>query len=384
MRTIISIVVFLILGACVDRIQLDITKSKYYGIVVNGFISDQPGPYTVKISKAFDIESKETIKTPLSIKHLVLSDNQGVSEELSKIDEGAYQTNATGIRGQVGKVYKLRVELLDGKIYESVPDTLLATGKMDSVYYSFKGTVNLDGATEYAFDIFANSSLGNSSSNRFMWSMTGTFQSETHPELIGSRPQGCYMLPGGFCNWVPLCSGLRSVGSPSGALAFERIGPCECCTCWYNIFNSKPILSDDYFSTAQNFKRIKVHRIPINAWIFMHKIHVEVRQLSLTDHSFRFFKAIRDQKNAVNSLFQPLSGKIPVNFIQLNGGEALIQGLFYATAISIKSRYITRYNVPNYELLPSLDALVKEGIGLGSCLELFPNATNVKPEFWVD
>lgn len=379
MKTITSILFFLLLGACVDRLQFDIIKSVDYGIVVDGFISDQPGPYTIKISKAFDIESIESIKFSVTAKRLILSDNQGFSEELTEISSGTYQTKATGIRGQIGGVYKLRVELLDGKIYESMPDTLLSSGKMDSLYYSYMGVTNLDGGIEYGFDIFANSSRASSSGKGFMWKMTGTFQSETHPELNSKE---CYWFEG-KCNYVPPCSGYRNVGT-QGFKEIAKVFPCACCTCWYSIFNPKPVLSDDYFSTAQSFEGIKIHRIPINAWIFMHKIHVEVRQLSLTYRSFHFFKAIRDQKDAVKSLFQPVSGKIPVNFIQLSGEEVPVQGIFYATAISGKTLYITRENVPHNELLPSLELLVEAGIGWVSCLELFPNATNVKPLFWAD
>ena len=183
-NTIASALLILIASACVDRLQFDIVKSSDYGIVIDGFISDQPGPYTVKISKAFDIESKESIKTAVTVKRLILSDDQGESEELTEVASGTYETKASGIRGQVGKVYKIRVELLNGKIYESVPDTLPAAGKMDSVYHSFTSNVNLDGDMEYGFDIFANSSIGSSASNRFLWKMTGTFQTDTHPELI--------------------------------------------------------------------------------------------------------------------------------------------------------------------------------------------------------
>ena len=168
MRTIISILFFLTLGACVDRIQFDITRSGDYGIVLTGFVSDEPGPYTVTVSKAFDIESKETIKTAISVKRLVLSDNQGSSEELSMIKEGTYQTKANGIRGYVGRVYTLRVELLDGKIYESVPDTLPIAGKMDTIYYSFGRTVNLEGSAEYGFDVFANALSEDIRSKRFI------------------------------------------------------------------------------------------------------------------------------------------------------------------------------------------------------------------------
>lgn len=379
MRKAFSIIFCFALGACVDRIQFDIAKSNNYGIVIDGFISDKQGPYEVKVSKAFDIESKETRKTAISVRRLVLSDSEGTREELSEIKEGTYQTKTNGIRGHVGGVYKLRVELLDGKIYESVSDTLPAAGKMNGVYFSFNGLVNLDSEMEYGFDILANSSRGNSSSNRFMWTTTGTFQSETHPE---NAQQGCFLLPNGVCNRVPPCSGLRNVGTtPAGLPSFERVAPCECCTCWYKIFNSRPIISDNNFTDSENFSGIWVDRIPLNGWIFMHKIRVEVNILSLSRQSFRFWKAIKDQKNAVNSLFQPISGKIPFNFIQLAGDEAPVQGIFYATAISSESVYITRNDVPRLSMIPSLEAT---GIGWVSCLELFPNATNVKPLFWED
>jgi hypothetical protein len=382
MRTITSALFFLILGACVDRLTYNIPKSSSYGIVVNGFISDQPGPYTVKISKAFDIESKESTKTPVSVKHLILSDNEGDSEELAEVVPGTYTTKSTGIQGKGGNSYTLRMELLDGKIYESLPDTLLASGKMDSLYYSFTGIADLNGSREFGFDIYTNSSSGNSSSGRFIWNMIGTFKSDTHPELIPRDKSQCFPIGAGKCNYLPPCTGLLNKAFSAFELPdYIRVAPCECCTCWYKIYNAKPILSDDYFSTSQNFEGIKVYRVPLSPWIFMYKIHVEVRQLSLTKRSFRFFKAIRDQQSAVNSLFQPVSGKIPVNFIQLNGEEEPVQGLFYAAAISSKSLYLTRDEVPDLSLIPSLEA---PGIGWISCLELFPNATNIKPAFWVD
>lgn len=375
MRIIPSTLFFFLLWACVDRLQFDIPKSSNYGIVVDGFITDQPSPYTVKISKAFDIESKETIKTPITVKHLILSDDHGFSEELTESNSGIYQTKVAGIRGQIGRVYQLRVELLDGKIYESVPDTLLSAGKMDSVYYSFAPVANGNGSIEYGFDIFANSSQGNSSSSRFLLNMTGTYKADTNPE---STKGGCFYLDG-KCNYLPACTGLRNVNATSAGLpVYERIEPCSCCTCWYNIFNSSPVLKDDQFTTSDNFRGLKINRIPLNGWIFMHKIRVEGQLFSLTDRTFRFWRAVKDQREATGSLFQPVSGKIPINFIQLSGAKSPVQGLFYAAAVSSKSIYIRRSDIPNESMIPAISG------GNISCLELFPNSTAVKPAFWED
>ena len=361
-----------------DRLHFDIKKTNDYGISVDGFISDQPGPYQIRINRAFDIESKETIKIPVSVEHLILSDNAGTSEELTEINSGIYETIATGIRGKVGNVYTLRIELTDGKIYESVPDTLLPAGRIDSLYYSYSSVVNSEGALDNGFDIFVNASRGDGGS-RFMWKMTGTFQAETRPECDNLN---CYILDG-KCNFAPPCSGLLNIGS-TAFRNLVRVKPCECCRCWYKIFNTKPVLSDDQLNSSGNYNELYLHRIPVTPWVFMHKIHIQASQISLTRNSFRFWKAIRDQQNAIGSLFQPVTGKIPANFIQLNGTAAPILGLFYATSINKKSVYILRDNVPHHELLPAPDELCATPFCCRSCLEAFPNATNVKPAFWID
>ncbi|MBK7652915.1 MAG: hypothetical protein IPJ20_22225 [Flammeovirgaceae bacterium] len=113
----------------------------------------------------------------------------------------------------------------------------------------------------------------------------------------------------------------------------------------------------------------------------MFKIHIEVTQATLTENSFQFFKSIRDQKEAVGSLFQPITGKIPSTFIQLKGTTTPIVGIFYASGVASKSKYITPADVPPQVTIPHVDF---SKIGWLSCLELFPNATNIKPDFWED
>ncbi len=381
----LSVFLILLTSACVDRLNYSIKKPTEFGISVDGFISNQPGPYRVNINRTFDIESKESTKIPVSAKYVILSDDQGTSEELAEINEGVYETSDKGMQGLVGRAYKLRIELYDERIYESVPDTLQQPGKMDSVYFSFSEVKDANGTSIYGFNAFANSSKGSSKSNYFMWNTAGTFRADTRPELGDPTKTECNPLPGGKCNFLPICSGLLNVGSTS-APAFIRVKPCECCTCWYKIFNTDVILNDEYFSSSDHYDKLKVYNVPLTGWIFMYKIHVEVSQLSLTRHSFLFWKAIRDQRHAIGNLFQPVSGKIPLNFVQLSGEESPVQGLFYATGISNKSTYITRFDVPALITIPDAYGrpYTDKCIGCFSCLELFPNATNVKPPFWID
>lgn len=367
-----SFLFFLLVGACVDRLQYDTPKSEIHAFSVDGFISNERGPYRINVNSSRDIQSEAT-KTPVSVRQLTISDNTGETEILTEVSKGVYETKSNGIQGKVGRVYSLRVELFDGRAYESLPDTLPPSGKMDSVYYSFTSTVNQNSAEVYGFDILFNSQIGLYTANRFIWNTTATFQSETHPE--NNINSGCYMLPNGICNFVPICTGLLNLGGyPPN---YKRVGPCTCCTCWYDMFNLTPLLSDDLFSTS--YTGIKAYHVNLDGWIFMHKVRVEVAQMSLSLPAFRFWKAVRDQKTATGNLFQPISGKIPINFVQLSGGKSPLLGLFFATSVSKKSIYIRSIDVPPLIPIPSVD-----GLGNISCFDLFPNATNIKPAYWQD
>lgn len=111
----------------------------------------------------------------------------------------------------------------------------------------------------------------------------------------------------------------------------------------------------------------------------MERVRIEVNMRSLSPQAFKFWKAIQDQQEAVNNLFQPLGGRIPSNFVQKKGAAAPVFGLFYATSISTKVMYINRWDVPYEELIPPVD---DPKLGAFSCLKLFPHATTSKPTFW--
>ncbi len=373
-RTSLSILLTLLGGACVDRLTFDIGGPSGYPIVIDGFISDQPGPYKIVITRSFDIESKESLKVPISVKNLIISDDHGLSEHLSEVREGIYQTSATGIRGILGRVYKLNVELYDGRVYESIPDTIVAPGKVDSIYYDFKAEKTKEGATQYGFYFVFNASAGENSNYRFLWRFVGTFRQDTHPEWYTG---GCFFL-NGVCNFVPFCSGVRNVGSTRFPI-FKRIAPCECCTCWYDLMNPVPILSDAQLLQVGRFIGVNAYYFPIHVWTFENKVHAEVDQMSLTKRSFDFWRAAKAQKDAVNSLFQPITGKIPGNFVQISGAQTPIDGLFFATSISSKSLYITYDDIPNKGTIVADTIIFKD-----SCLNMYGHSTTTRPSYWVD
>jgi hypothetical protein len=282
-----------------------------------------------------------------------------------------------GIRGEIGMSYKIRVELFDGRIYESKPDTILPSGSIDSLYYSFKEQFNDLGVKQYNFDVLFDASYNSEINNHFIWRFRGTFQAETQPQYYNGK-ECFYLQEINKCNLVPPCSAYRNIGTNVNPI-FEKKFPCTCCMCWYNLYNEEVIISDELFTGKGLVRGAKACNVPLNQWTLEYKIRIDMSQLSLTDNSFRFWKAIKDQKEAIGSLFQPVVGKIPSNFVQITGKEIPIEGLFYATSISNKVLYLRHTDLPP-DILTEIS--FERPIFGNDCRILFPNSTTLKPAFW--
>src|SRR5258706_14375350 len=73
----ISVLLILLTTACVDTLSLAINMEIRLGVFIDGFISDQPGPYEIMINTIFDMDSNESRKTPVSVSNLTIYDDKG-------------------------------------------------------------------------------------------------------------------------------------------------------------------------------------------------------------------------------------------------------------------------------------------------------------------
>lgn len=377
----------ILLASCVERVDFDVELRSNFPFVIEGHISNQSGPYVVRVSQAFDIDSKINTKVPALVKQVELIDDAGNREVFQQVDKGLYMTDPNGMKGEVGRAYYLRVELLNGAMFESQPDTLHKPGKLDNLFYQYgaKGTNDVNGTTNYEFDFYFDGSTGQASNPYFMWKFIATFKVNTQPELDPKPAEPCTTnldcVGCNVCNLAWKCSGLRNKGTAVDPI-FVRLFPCTCCECWYNIFNESPILADPQFLRAGKFINIKAGSVPVHEWIFQHKVYVDVSQMSLSERSFNYFNSIKEQKDAVNSLFQPITGKVKTTFRQVSGPTTTVDGIFYAAGIDAKTIILTKEDVPPGTFIFSTEdpppPIAK------NCRYLFPNSTNIKPAFWQD
>jgi hypothetical protein len=381
-NVVISYLFILLASACVDRINFNAELATNFPVVIDGNITDSPGPVIIKVSKAFDIDSNDTQRKPASVQEMILKDNAGNEEKLMETSPGEYQSS-NDFTGIPGRAYSLRVKVNNGAIFESVADTLYESGTMDTVYARLVNTGELEIETDqskYAFDIYFSGSRGGSNSPYFLWKFKGTFKVTTVPEYDQEgEPCGPPDCSGcSVCNRVWKCSGLRNKGTVSDPV-YVRFEPCSCCDCWYTIHNDRPMINDWQFLNRGVIEDTKIGTIPVHKWIFQQKIHAEVSQYSISRQTYDFYKSIRDQADGINSLFQPVSGKIRSNFIQQEGPETSIEGFFYAAGKRSKHVILTRGDVPGKAYVFPEDQPVPK-----NCKNLYPNSTTIKPGYWED
>jgi Domain of unknown function (DUF4249) len=362
-------VAFVLVSACVDPITFNVPTAQLL-TVVEGMISDSPGPYTVTLSQGISLDSDSTYRPPVQHAKITLFDDEGNTEAFTELNPGEYVTSGA-IQGKVGHAYHIRIEMADGKIFESEPDKINPVGAVENIRYEYEARTikqTYGDIDANVFNIYVDAEAGDAVEKYVRWRFTGTYKVVTYPELhyTWNPPYTPYKDP------FP-CSGYILVGGPIGSGGLlQKVGECECCTCWVNDLEPLPQLSDTQLISGTQFNNIKVGEVPINTVTFYDKYMVDVEQMSLSKHSFDFFKLIRKQKETASSLFQPPAGEIRGNINAVNNNESVV-GIFWASSIMKKTIFIQRSDVP-YNLPPT-DSIYY------ACTA-YPNSSNVKPKDW--
>lgn len=346
---------FLLIEGCVDPLDVPIPAIDYQ-LVVDGFITNEPGPYRVRLHRARPLERDLDQLVPERSAKVTLLDDAGNSELLNEVSDGVYQTSASGMQGQVGRMYHLEIRTLVGKQLYTDPELLLPPGEIENVSFQFEQRTSGDG-----FRIVADG-IGLEGRDDFLrFRFVGTYEVETYPHLRTKRNEAG-IVPDPFP-----CSGY--VVDQSG---LKKADVCTCCICWVNQYDDVPILRTEQFAAADRYVGIDVAFVPVNTFTFYKKYHAEVQQLSLTEFAHNFWSLVRAQKLGVSDIFQPPVSSIQGNLHSLDPNDKPL-GIFWAAGISRKSVFIEKSDVPY--LIQPIDTVI------APC-QYLNYSTNQRPEFW--
>ncbi|HEX9006374.1 MAG TPA: DUF4249 domain-containing protein [Bacteroidota bacterium] len=105
-----------ILAGCQKVVSVDLNQSNPQ-VVIEGVITDHPGPYTVTVEKTGDYFTPGLTFPPVADATVVVTDNAGTVDTLRHTTGGTYQS--TRLAGAPGRTYMLKVTA-EGKEYDAM------------------------------------------------------------------------------------------------------------------------------------------------------------------------------------------------------------------------------------------------------------------------
>lgn len=286
--------------SCVTEFQPN-TVSIPSALIVEGQITNQAGPYTVKLTRTADYSYKSLNFLEYGAT-VVIQDDQGNRETLTELASGGfYRTSANGIRGVAGRSYTLSIQTKDGLRYESTAELLQSAPPIKKLYYEY--------TVEGESFVFAKNQGWN------------VYLDMQDPET-----------PGNYYRWdwahyepIDVCFKKEQLdGSLTGLLC--------CSPCWdiercYNCIN----INSDANVNGNEISRQFVMRVPYKS---QSRYYLEVQQQAISKGAYTFWKSVKQLTSNTGGLFDAAPQSVQGNVRCVSDPSVMVFGYFGATGVS--------------------------------------------------
>ncbi len=330
----IALISLIGLGSCLEPFEPKLTDSNREFFVVDGIITDQEGPYIVKISKSKSlvIENK-----PVSNLDVKIEDEDGNIESLWESSPGVYQT--VSLQGQVNKSYRLILNN-GSSHYQSTWEKIPPSATIDSIYYRVEDKATTDKEENLTGVQFFVDSHGDTESTRYyryeweeVWKI-GVYWASYY-DYLGDDKIKTTDNPRYTC-W--------KYGSPTSINIATTEGLKE------NVL-SRHLLG---FITGEEER-------------FTQRYSFLVKQFALEEKEYLFWKNLQESNEEIGGLFDRQPAKVLSNLSNPSDPKDEILGYFSASGLKEKRVYINSGEVPRElfrrpQCFP-LDTLTKDSLG---------------------
>lgn len=162
-----SLVSAFIFSSCTKEVDLAL-KTTEPKIVIEGNITNEPGPYTVLIRKTVNFSDPNQFPG-ISGATVIISDNTGITETLTETGPGIYKTNV--LVGVPGRTYTLKV-VAEGKNFTAV-SIMPQVVNLDAVEFDPSSSSGNSGVPEYSTLPVFTDPAASGNAYRFMQTVNG-------------------------------------------------------------------------------------------------------------------------------------------------------------------------------------------------------------------
>ena len=130
----IGIISVVFAAACTEAIDVDLNEGENNRLVVAGEISNEPGPYSVRLTRSTSYFYNQPAPAELGAT-VTISDGEQTFVLLDEDNDGTYWTDSSAL-GIPGRTYTLNIKLTNGEEYEAV-DHMPIPNRFDTIYYEY-------------------------------------------------------------------------------------------------------------------------------------------------------------------------------------------------------------------------------------------------------
>ncbi len=352
----IAILFGILAVSCVDKIDFEVPAGLSDSVVIQArVVKGEPSFVEVDVSRLFDFSVES--RRPLSVRRVVLTDDSSNEMVLETRVPGSYfqvLNESTAIQAEVGRGYKLRVETLDNRIFESTVDIMPPNRKPIALNLSIAqrpAVDNLGRPTEVdKVRLALDTEVNIEGNGGVYWEISVIYQ-VTDQGINDSE------------NVIKTCF----VENNINANEIFVLDPTQL---------RQGILNNFELTFADIDRR------------FGEGLFFAVKQYSLSQGAFRYWNGINILSEREGNIFDGPAGEVQSNFININDPESVAFGYFFATEEEIireKAALPELADVP--PVCPSERACFApngDSCICGLCCDCLvdPNATTVVPDFW--
>lgn len=296
--------------SCKDEFWPELKKYENL-LVVDGFLSDQPGPYEVRLSWSTGVQNPQF--NPYQGAQVLIMDDEGNSEELTETEPGIYQTAANGLQGVVGKSYKIRINTPTEQTYESNYQLLTAKVGIDSLYVQFESKPTDDpDKMLYGYQFYVDTKEAAVDTAYFLWRIYGTY--EYHSDFKIRFYFDKYLYP-----------------FPDSDSLF---------TCWSN-----DQIDEIYTMSTINLNSPVISQFPLKyvdteTRRLSVKYSMLVKQMSLTKETYDFYNRLAEMNNAQDLLYNSQPYQVKGNIKNMSDDGEPVLGYFLVAGTSEKRIFV--------------------------------------------
>lgn len=357
----------MLLGSSCQEIYHPAIDTANGWLVVDGMITDQPGPNTVKLSRAVPYNSNETVVEQGATVYIV--DEKNFDYFLTETSPGTYSTDSATFKPLYGKKYTLQIYTRDKRHFTSTPQIIYPSNKLSAINAYFKTNpheyyigdqLQVENIKGVEFTATINTLNDNSPFYRFSNTLIIEYRTRTTPDDTSKIWSYCWM------RFNPNDQFNLSSKSNSTDQSDQILGFCPLDSLYYGI----------NFSTYTD--RQGTHLTYRNLYLFM----ITFRQYHINTDVYQYYLSINDQLAAKQQILDPLSFQCVGNITCVSNPDEPALGVFEASAVTTYTYYYTYQDLPvnlgDKVDIKQISPMNMDLINSSSCHPLTP------PWFWLN